>query len=1016
MKVWENINIDSINRLSPRAYFYSYLDKEAALTFEKKLSMGYKLLNGIWDFYYTDAPEYSPEGFYDEDFDSSNWCKIRVPGHWQLQGFKSPHYTDLYYPFTLNPPYVPTMNPTGIYRRNFYIDESFLGKKIILRFNGVDSAFHVWINGKEIGYSKGSRLTSEFDISDYIRIGENTIVVRVYQWSDGSYLEDQDMWWLSGIFRDVEIICEPINGIEDVFVIADTDSDYKDGIIKVSTKLIQNLKGYSLDYEIYDFDDNLIYKENQIAQCNDIYFEGKIKGIKKWSAEEPNLYKILIILKKDESDTQIISLRIGFRKIELKDNVFLINGAAIKLKGVNRHDFNSETGRYVSKDDIEKDIILMKQHNINAIRTSHYPNSPEFYDLCDEYGMYVIGENDFECHGFELNDMFESFINDSKWEKAAVSRMERTVQRDKNHPCIIMWSLGNESSFGSNITAMADKVRELDKTRLLHYEGDRECKVADVYSCMYTWIETKERMALEEAIKKFNKPFILCEYAHAMGNGPGNLKEYQEYIYENENFQGAFVWEWKDHGIKAVDSSENVYYKYGGDFNDEPNNKNFCMDGFVMANGEVSPGLLEYKKIVQPVKIEQIDVKKGLFKIKNLYDFITLDDFDLVYTIYKDNDIWYSSQIDIKGINPNEQREIKIDKILDITERNSSYSIIFSLVLNKNKKWANIGLELGKDEFFIYNGMKSLNKLNLGIIKKDTNMLAYFNSNDKVICFDKVLGKIKYIKKDGEVLLEDGPDLNLWRAPIDNDMYLLEDYYNKYFLNDIKFRVDSIECDDDLKFIVNKTYGTTNSPWYYKCRYEYKFLPDGSIKIKVKGVPSGKKECAPVMIPRIGFKMKINRNLNKVRWEGRGPHPNYPDSKDSALYGIYEKTVDELFVDYPYPQENASRGGCRWVNLSDYWGNSLMINTKKEFSFSAMYYDDKDLEKAKHCNELIKRDYIVLNIDYKQNGLGSNSCGQNQLKKYRCEFEEFEFEFVISAFNKNEISEINLLRLQNNNF
>ncbi|MCX7885333.1 MAG: beta-galactosidase subunit alpha [Caloramator sp.] len=1016
MKVWENVDIDSINRLKPRAYFYSYDGREAALTFEKKLSLGYKLLNGVWDFYYVDAPEYSPEGFYSEDFDSSNWSKIRVPGHWQLQGFGNPHYTDLYYPFTLNPPYVPTMNPTGIYRRNFHIDESFLGKKIILRFNGVDSAFHVWINGREVGYSKGSRLTSEFDITDCIRIGKNTIVVRVYQWSDGSYLEDQDMWWLSGIFRDVEIICEPDNGIEDVFVIADIDTDYNDGVIKASAELTQNFKGYSLYYEIYDFDDNLIFSENQIIEGNNHYFERKIKGIKKWSAEEPNLYKFLITLKKDDDVIQIIPLKIGFRKIELKGNVFLVNGVAIKLKGVNRHDFNSETGRYVSKDDIERDIILMKQHNINAIRTSHYPNSPEFYDLCDEYGMYVIGENDFECHGFEIDDMFESFINDSRWERASVSRMERTVHRDKNHPCIIMWSLGNESSFGNNIIAMADKVREIDKTRLLHYEGDRECKVADVYSCMYTWIETKERMPLQEAIKKFNKPFVLCEYAHAMGNGPGNLKEYQKYIYDNENFQGAFVWEWKDHGIKAVDSFGNVYYKYGGDFNDKPNNKNFCMDGLLMADGRISPGLIEYKKIIQPVKIEEIDAKKGLFKIKNLYDFVTLDDFDLIYTIYKDDYIWYSSKIDIKGINPKEHREIKVDKISEITDKNSSYRIMFSLVLNKNKKWADIGFELGKDEFSIFNGIKIINKLNLTIAKKEEDILSYFNSNDKEICFDKVLGKIKYIKKDGEILLEEGPDLNLWRAPIDNDMYLVDDYQNKYFLNDIKFRVDSVNWDEeDFKFVVKKTYGTTNSSWYYKCEYEYKFLSDGNIKIKIKAIPSGKKECAPVMFPRIGFKMNLNKNLNKVKWEGRGPHPNYPDSKNSALYGIYEKTVDELFVNYPYPQENASRENCRWISLSNHWGDSLMISTNNYFSFSAMYYDDTDLEKAKHCNELVKRDYIVLNIDYKQNGLGSNSCGQNQLRKYRCEFEEFEFEFIISAFNKNEISEINHLRLQNNN-
>lgn len=1015
MKLWENYKIDNINRMKPRANFFSYTSKELALTYERGLSLNYKLLNGKWKFLFLEAPEYSPEGFFMEEFDESSWEDIYVPGNWQMQGFGTPHYTDLVYPFPLNPPFIPNLNPTGIYRRNFYLDESWLKYKVILRFNGVDSAFNVWINGKEVGYSKGSRLTSEFDITDFIKSGKNNITVRVYQWSDGTYLEDQDMWWLSGIFRDVELIAEPKEEIYDCFIIADLDEEYENGILKVKTKhnlISNNLK---LEYELLDEDCNVLIKGEKLVENKEVIFTSVVKNIKKWSAEQPNLYNLFITLKNDQNIIQIIPFKIGFRRIELKENKFLINGVPIKLKGVNRHDFNCRTGRYVSIDEMKKDIILMKQHNINAVRTSHYPNMPEFYDLCDKFGIYVIEETDLECHGFELSDNPKRLSDDPEWEMAFVSRAERMVERDKNHPSIIMWSLGNESFFGCNFISMAKRIKEIDDTRLIHYEGDRECKVSDVYSCMYTWIEAENKMILVDAIKKYDKPFILCEYAHAMGNGPGNLKEYWEYIYENDNFQGAFVWEWKDHGIEARDEGGRIYYKYGGDFNDRPNNGNFCIDGLVGPDYLVKPGLIEYKKILEPVKIELINTKEGTFKIRNLYDFLDTSHLDFYYTIFKGDEIYCSSKIFIAPIKPKNEIMIKIEKILDLFNLQGEFYINFSVVLNKDLLWAKKGFEIANASFFLFENIYPVkqNHKNLINLCQNGNIISIF-SKDIEILFDKIKGRIVSIKKDGIILIEKGPSLNFWRAPIDNDMNILEDYYEKYHLNlmmEIVQDVDIVMEDTTVKITVNAINGAPNSPWFYKTKYQYNILNNGSVKAKINGKASGDIKFAPIMFPRIGTKLNLNKELKYVMWEGRGPHSNYSDLKESALYGIYKEEIEKIFVNYVKPQENANRSDCKWVSLTDYYGNGVMILGRNLFNFSGMFYEDADLEAAKHSNELKLRDYIVLNIDYKQNGLGSNSCGQNQLEKYRCKFEDFDFEYMIIPFNKKEISELTLKKM-----
>ena len=1014
VKLWEDISIDNINRMDSRAYFISYPDKDKAMIGEKRYSSGYKILNGVWKFLCLEAPEYSPAGFFNTDFDDQDWDKIVVPGNWQLQGYGKMHYSDLWYNFPINPPYVPSYNPTGIYRRDFYLSQDWINERVVLRFNGVDSAFQLWINGKEVGYSKGARLCSEFDITEYVVEGRNSCTIRVFQWSDGTYLENQDMWWLSGIFRDVELIKEPKTGVEDIFIITDFDDDYTDGKLTVKTR-IRNLpedEQYILEYELLDKEDNLVFLESIQCTEKDNVFDKIVKAPKKWSAEDPNLYRLFITLKEGSKVIQTIPLKVGFRKIVLDGDTFLVNGVAIKLKGVNRHDYNPRNGRVVAKEEIEADIKLMKQHNINAIRTAHYPNSSYLYELCDEYGMYVIDETDLECHGFELTGNYSWITDDPEWELSYVSRLERMIHRDKNHPSIIMWSLGNESAFGCNFVSMAKRAKEMDPTRLVHYEGDSKAEVADVYSTMYTWLERpdQQRLTMDKIIKESEKPHILCEYCHAMGNGPGNLKEYQDLFYAHDKLQGGFVWEWFDHGIEALDEQGRKYYKYGGDFGDDPTNGAFCIDGLIMPDRTPSPGLLEYKKVIESVETTEVDLDKGIINVRNRYDFISLDHLNLSYSIVKDGKVLVSGTGHIKGIPARSTKDIRLDfdtKIIKNLKGDCYLNIVYQL--NKDTSWAKSGHILATAQFKLETEEELIAIRPQGSIDAiDKDFLLIIKGSNFETAFDKVKGRMLYLERDGYRVISEGAELNFWRAPIDNDMYLLDDYYNKYFMHLMRESMESFEYELKYNHVLVKvkvTNGSPNSSWFYNSTYEYSIYPTGDILLNVSGVPSGQVELAPAMIPRIGIKMQLNKECSNVRWSGRGPGESYPDSKEANLFGTYEKTVDDLFTNYVHPQENGNRSECKWVSLVNDRGLGLLVSTRNRFDFSAMYYEDCDLEKAKHTVDLVKRDYIVLNIDYKQNGLGSNSCGQDQLDKYRCKFEPFKLSLKLNAFNNKEVSD-----------
>lgn len=1013
---WEDHKLIHINRLRPRAYFIPYQDESSALTYERGCSDWFILLNGDWKFKYLESPLLLPENFYLYDFNDGDWNTIPVPSNWQMLGYGRPHYTSSVYPFPVDPPRVPTENPTGLYRRRFYIPSNWKDRRIFLRFEGVDSAFDVWINGDYVGYSKGSRLPSEFDVTSHIREGDNTICVCVYQWSDGSYIEDQDMWWLSGIFRDVYLITMPPVHIYDFFVKTCLDSSYKNATLDIDLTIENSLdykiEGYSLKIKLIDAEGEVITDLNkQVPSIEgnspiDLNVKSQIQNVHKWSAETPYLYNLLLELYRDETLVEVIPCRVGFRSIEIKDGLLLLNGVPIKFKGVNRHEHHPELGRAIPLKTMIEDIIIMKQHNINAVRTSHYPDDPRFYDLCDMYGIYVIDEADLECHGFEtLSRLYGTKIlsDDPEWKDAFLDRIERTVHRDKNHPSVIIWSLGNESGFGVNHKAMAEWVKSYDKTRPIHYERDRNGEVVDILSSMYTPIDQLIKLGQREDLPK---PHILCEYAHAMGNGPGNLKEYWEVFYRYKRLQGGFVWEWIDHGIKKITSEGEEYFAYGGDFGDYPNDGNFVIDGLLFPDRIPSPGLLEYKKVLEPVEVKPIDLENGRFEVINRYDFLSLDHLIAFWSLESDGKTYQSGTLELPHIEAGKSREItipyEITKILE--DKECFLNIRFCLA--NNTLWAKQGYEVAWAQFKVNDGRKSfIKKISTGVFKSiyEDDKSIFIETSSFMIKFDKVNGTLSSLISNGIEYIKRGPKLNLWRAPIDNDR-IEEKKWRMFGIDSLKHRIDLVSKEEVEDHIIIECKSRIAPPvydWGIDCNYTYIIYNNGIILLKVYAIPQGR---FPDTLPRVGIQMYLPPRFKFVSWSGRGPGESYIDSKEANRFGIYKTEIDKLYTRYVKPQENGNRTDVSWIALTDIRGNGLFISGEQLLNFSAHWFTTEDLERANHTFELKKRDFITLNIDYKQYGLGSASCGPSPLPQYILRTEKFTFTVKFKTFSEDEIS------------
>ncbi|WP_062354025.1 glycoside hydrolase family 2 TIM barrel-domain containing protein [Bacillus kwashiorkori] len=1011
-----DMNCFSRNRLKSRAYYIPYHSEEAAQTFQQKNSNRIQLLNGMWKFNYSTSPLEVREEFFKKELDDSEWSDMPVPHHFQLNGFDRPHYTNVCYPFSVDPPNIPSENPTGTYRRNFYINKVD-NHEYFLRFEGVDNSFHLWVNGQLIGYSEGSRLPAEFNITEIVENGKNTIVVQVYKWSKSTYLEDQDMWWLSGIFRDVYLLERPETFLRDFFVRGNLINHYQDGLLQMDVE-VENLKrdgqNYSLQYKLFDENWKLIAFGNKAINSKLLKEEVLVENPKKWSAESPNLYHLIISLQNEAGKViEAIGQKVGFRTVELKDGLIQINGKPVKFKGVNRHDTHPDLGRAVTLLDMKKDIILMKQGNINAVRTAHYPNDPRFYELCDEYGMYVIDEADIETHGFEYvgNRNASQLTEDSAWQHAYLDRMERMVERDKNHPSVIMWSLGNESGYGVNHDEMYRWTKLRDNTRLIHNEGETKerrkgnslspiLQSSDVYSTMYSSMTELDDFAKEQ----HSKPHILCEYAHAMGNGPGGLLEYWQFFYQHDRFQGGFVWEWADHGIRQVKDGKE-FFAYGGDFGDQPNDYNFVIDGLVMPDRTPSPGYYELKKVLEPVHVEAIDLRCGKINITNRYDFIPLDHLQLIWSIEAAGKVIQSGALSTNDIRAGETKERFIPyEIPEKLQLNTDYWLNIQFVLIKKTNWASVGYEVSWAQFQL--PFKEV-KQNAIQYKRLVNVVSQnhqliITGNNFEVKFHTVTGEMDKWIVDGMPFIQSSLQLQLWRALIDND-HRSAQVWKEYGLHWLQERIEKVDwqVSDDytsMEIDVHKRIAPPILGWGIKIHFHYVVYGTGQIEVTVTGNPEGQ---IPRTVPRLGIQLQLPTSLKHVKWYGRGPGESYADSKQANRFSVYEKQVKELQTNYVYPQENGNRTDVKWVALTNNQGIGFLVSSNTDFNFSAHYHSVADFDKAQHTYELIKRDEIYLHLDYQQHGLGTASCGPDVLPQYELLLDPFQFQFTLAPYHKN---------------
>ena len=1038
---WQNLDLLHINRQPNRTSLIPYACRKSAMVGERGASPFYKLLNGVWDFYFAAVPEVWPEGFEKEDyeFDDVEWDSINVPGNWQMEGdYDVPQYTNVNFPIPYDPPYVPDDNPVGFYRREFTLPASWAGRQVFINFDGVNSAYYVYVNGKQVGFSKVTHMPAEFDITPYIHEGENTLAVKVFKWSDGTYLEDQDCWRFSGIFRDVYLLGVPKTHIRDVRVTSLLDGEFKNGLLDVECDVFDyDTAGAELELAISligDCGKAVLEKTLPVAlKGNDnttLKLSEVIPDALHWTAETPNLYTLLCELKRAGEVIEVQRVRVGFRTVEIRDGQLYVNGVSIKLKGVNRHDTHTELGHVTPMETMLRDIELMKQHNINTVRTSHYPNDPRWLDLCDEWGMYVMDETDLECHGIVCADVNSTYANgaydriatDPMWESAFVDRGVRMVMRDRNHPSIIFWSLGNESGYGCCHVAMGKAVRALDPTRPIHYERDANAETADVYSRMYTNVYD----LIKEGEKTDPKPFFLCEYAHAMGLGPGSFKDYWDAIYKYPRLIGGCVWEWCDHGLTAYTEDGELYYKYGGDYGDEPNDSNFCVDALCYPDRTPHTGLLEYKKVIQPMRVVAVDIEKGEFDITNLYAFRGFDGMEATWTIEVDGQAVQHGDLSL-DIAPYATKRVKIDYKLPCC--GNAYLTI-SLREKYDTRWCAAGHEVACEQF-------KLPAEPVRIVRKAADMpeLTLFNDEesgalilgeDFSVMFDR-RGNIIEWQQDGRNILVGGPQVNLWRAPTDNDVHLKE-YWKRFGLDKLQVRV--AECAVEritgsaVRVRVTQVLAPYSTRAVVRAELTYTIFGDGSIRLNVKYTPltdfkvevPGSHWASPdsvearphmkeIYLPRVGVRMEVPEDYDRAIWLGRGPQENYQDMWEGALVGLYEGDMDDLHEPYVRPQENGARGETSYLALVDKRGDGLMVINEKArydgFSFNAHPYTDKALDKATHTCELEPDDCITLSIDYSQGALGSNICGPEPMEHYRLYMRDtLEQQFVIKPYTR----------------
>ena len=1007
-RYYENLSVLHENTMPARAYYIPASKRMDNLVEHREESDRMQLLNGTWKFQYFNSIYDIQDSFFEKNYDTENFDEIQVPSVWQMAGYDTHQYTNIRYPFPFDPPYVPQDIPCGAYVHTFEYSRDEKAPKSFLNFEGVDSCFYVWINGSYIGYSQVSHMTSEFDVTDVLQDGTNTVAVLVMKWCDGSYLEDQDKFRMSGIFRDVYILKRPKQAISDYHI--------KTRIEDMLAKVEIEMKFYSpLNVKISIEDRNgAVVALGSIAEEGTAVLE--IASPELWNTENPYLYKLIL-----ETENEVIVDHIALRKIEIKDQVIYLNGQKIKFRGVNRHDSDPVTGFTINPEQITTDLTLMKQHNFNAIRSSHYPNAPFFYEMCDKYGFMVIDEADIEAHGpfmiYRKEDTDynrfkrwnEKIADDPVWEEAIVDRVKLMVERDKNRFCIVMWSMGNESAYGCNFEKALEWTKNFDPDRITQYESARyrnydetyDYSNLDVYSRMYPALSEIQ----EYLDKDGSKLFLLVEYCHSMGNGPGDFEDYFQMIQDNDKMCGGFVWEWCDHAI-AHGTAENgkTIYAYGGDHGEEIHDGNFCMDGLVYPDRTVHTGLLEYKNVYRPARVISYNKESGELVLHNYMDFDDLKDYvKISYELTQDGLVISKGILPEFSVAPH--GEGKTNLKINVPENGKCY---LKLIYHLKKELPLLDEDhiLGFDEIEVSKEDTKCKLAEKWIPKTVVDSELQVNENDTQIhikgrefayTIDKRTALFTEMKFAGREYLNHPMELNIWRAPTDNDMYIKSEWkkahYDKAYTR--AYTTEVVQGKHGVKITSHASVVAETVQKILDVTITWKIEAAGKIDADIAVT----KDDEFPDLPRFGVRMFLDKKLSAVRYFGMGPQESYCDKHQAASHGLYRADVGDLHEDYIRPQENGSHYDCEYVELNNS-RYGIVASAEKAFSFNASYYTQEELEKKTHNYELIESDSVVFCVDYALNGIGSNSCGPVVLDQYRFDDVLFRFQFTLIPYVK----------------
>jgi beta-galactosidase len=1087
---WENEQVIQVNREPARATFTPFPDVASALAGSREGSPFFLSLNGRWRFHWVPNPSERPTNFFDSDFDDSGWDTIEVPSNWEMKGYGVPIYLSSGYPFKIDPPRVmgepnrdctafAQRNPVGSYRRAFALPAGWQGRRVFIHFAGVDSAFYLWANGRRIGYSEGSRTPAEFDITDDVKPGANQLAVEVYRWSDGSYLEDQDMWRLSGIFREVHLYSTARVRLRDFAVRTELDADHRDATLQIKPELAGDagvsLEGWTVRAQLFDAEKKPVFPEalSQAAEpilnrgfkadvLNDLtpqrgsarfaWLEARVKNPAQWTAETPNLYTLVLTLNDGQGGVvEAVSSAVGFRAIEIRNGRFLVNGRPVRLRGVNRHETDPDTGHSLSLERMTQDIALMKQANINAVRTSHYPNDPRWYDLCDRYGMYVVDEANIETHGTR-----GLLASDPRWHNAFLDRAIRMAERDKNHPSVIAWSMGNESGYGPNFAAISGWLHAFDPTRPVHYEGAQgtptDPPTVDIISRFYPRVlepyakpdapENTRWEYLLEIARRTNdpRPVLTSEYAHAMGNAIGNLREYWDEIYSNPRMLGGFIWEWVDQGLRGKAPDGTKFVGYGGDFGDKPNHGAFSIKGIVSSDRGIYPKYWEVKKVYQPILIEPLALSPGRVAVRlaNRHHFLNLRELEARWSVTRNGEVLQSGVLAPIECEPGEAAEVRIPVTADrktgapisgparraghagaetgAPDHSGEYWLRVSFHTRTNAAWAPAGFEVAGEQIRLEVKTPrpaTVKTANFPAVKlTESGDTARVQGVNFTAVFSRSGGTLASLIYEGRELLAldgsrgssasrrsataeapeggivndgpAGPVLQVYRAPTDNDRgfgkWLARDW-KQAGLDRLERRVDSFTItqtkSNEVRLDIVATSSATNGSVIHRATWRVR--GDGSLDMDNVFEPSVKLAT----LPRIGVVLRVAESFQRFRWYGRGPWENYADRKQSAEVGLWSSTVDEQYVPYIRPQDNGNKEDIRWITLTDPAGRGLRVEAEERpMAGSALHYSVSDLTAVKHNYELKPRPEVVLSLDARQCGLGNGSCGPGVLERY----------------------------------